>query len=328
MIQVENLTKVFGSIPVLGDVSFSVHGGEVVGLLGPNGAGKTTAMRILTGAIPPSSGTVRVAGHDVTQAPLEVKRRVGYLPEVPPVYPEMRVRSYLRFVAELKGVPKARRRERVEWALGQCSLENRADQPIEQLSKGHRQRVGLAQATLHDPDLLVLDEPTSGLDPRQIIEVRDLIRELSGEHTVVLSSHILSEIAASCERLIVMSQGRVVASDSVQRLSERFIGVGKVRLLARGPLDALHDAVRAVDGVDGLTDHQDPATGAWRLEITGPPDSELRPRIAAAVVEAGHELLALEHEELSLEAIFLRLTEDDEVAADDGTDDDASREAA
>jgi len=321
MIHVENLVKLFGSVPALNDISFDVGDGEVVGLLGPNGAGKSTTMRILTGAMPPTFGTVEVAGHDVRTAPLEVKKRVGYLPEVPPLYPEMRVAAYLRFVAELKGVPAKLRADRVDKALAQCWLEDRADQPIEQLSKGYRQRVGLAQAILHDPDLLILDEPTSGLDPRQIIEVRQLIRELAGEHTVMLSSHILSEIAASCERLIVMSRGSVVATDSVTALTRRFSGHEQVVLQVRGDADAIRRAVGTVPGVGDVTMIDDPMPGVWRCEIDGPTDEDIRPRLAAMVVNSGWELVGLTRTELSLEEIFLRLTEmttatDDEEESD------------
>ncbi len=310
MIHVEKLTKLFGTVPALDGISFDVARGEVVGLLGPNGAGKTTTMRILTGAMPPTSGVVRVAGHDVAREPLEVKRRVGYLPEVPPLYPEMRVSAYLHFVAELKGVPKAERAARVRRAIEQCWLEERAEQPIEQLSKGYRQRVGLAQAILHEPELLILDEPTSGLDPRQIIEVRQLIRELAGEHTVILSSHILSEIAASCERLIVMNRGRVVASDSAAALARRFSGGGRVVVQVRGDVDALRRALKSVAGVEQVLVLEDPADPqVWRCEVSGPTDADIRPQLAAVVVNGGWELLGLQRLELGLEEIFLRLTE-------------------
>lgn len=324
MIHVENLVKLFGSVPALNGISFDVADGEVVGLLGPNGAGKSTTMRILTGAMPPTMGVVQVAGHDVSKAPLEVKRRVGYLPELPPVYPEMRVSAYLRFVAELKGVPRAQRASRVEKALAQCWLEDRADQPIEQLSKGYRQRVGLAQAIIHDPDLLILDEPTSGLDPRQIIEVRQLIRELAGEHTVILSSHILSEIAASCERLIVMSRGNVVATDSVDALTRRFSGHDQIVLQVRGDGDRLRQALGDVPGIDRLVLIDDPVNAdTWRCELTGPTDRDVRPELAQLVVEGGWELLGMSRTELSLEEIFLRLTEAD---SDNDNDNDNEEE--
>lgn len=311
MIHVDELTKVFGTVPAIDRISFDIKAGEVVGLLGPNGAGKTTTMRILTGAMPPTSGLVEVGGHDVAKTPIQVKKRVGYLPEVPPLYPEMRIAKYLHFVAELKGIPKAQRAARVEKALAQCWLEERADQPIEQLSKGYRQRVGLAQAILHEPDLLILDEPTSGLDPRQIIEVRQLIRDLAGDHTVVLSSHILSEIAASCERLIVMNRGLVVATDSVDNLSHRFKGGEKTVLQVRGDIDVLRGALSSFIGVDEVVILEDTtASECWRCEVTGPPDQDIRPQLASLIVNGGWELVGLSRTELSLEEIFLRLTED------------------
>ena len=249
-------------------------------------------MRILTGAMPPTSGVVQVAGHDVARQPLTVKRLVGYLPEVPPLYPEMRVRAYLRFVAELKGMRKSERAAAVDRALTLCWLEDRAEQPIEQLSKGYRQRVGLAQAILHSPDLLVLDEPTSGLDPRQIIEVRQLIRELAGEHTVILSSHILNEIAASCERIVVVHKGTVVATDTVEALTKRFSGGQQIVLQVRGEVDAMRRSLQAVAGTDSVSLVDDTEPGCWRCEVATPADRDLRSQLAAAIVNGGWSLLA------------------------------------
>jgi ABC-2 type transport system ATP-binding protein len=319
MIHVENLIKRYGSVAAVDGISFDVGQGEVVGLLGPNGAGKSTTMRILTGAMPPTEGLVEVAGHDVTLAPFEVKRRVGYLPEVPPLYPEMKVGSYLRFVAELKGVPRKDRTRRVGDALARCWLEERKDQPIEQLSKGYRQRVGLAQAILHDPDLLILDEPTSGLDPRQIIEVRQLIRDLAGDHTVVLSSHILGEIAASVQRIVVINRGRVVAADSVERLSQRFGGGEHVSVQVRGDADALRRMLPTVAGVADAKVVEDPEVGVWRCDLLAAPDADIRGAAAAAIVNAGFELVGMSRTEMGLEEIFLRLTEE-------GTQDHADRD--
>jgi len=310
MIHIENLTKCFGSVAALDGISFDVAAGEVVGLLGPNGAGKTTTMRILTGAMPPTSGVVRVAGRDVARQPLAVKRLVGYLPEVPPLYPEMPVRAYLRFVAELKGMRKSERAAAIDRALTLCWLEDRAEQPIEQLSKGYRQRVGLAQAILHSPDLLVLDEPTSGLDPRQIIEVRQLIRELAGEHTVILSSHILNEIAASCERLVVVHRGKVVATDTVEALTRQFSGGEKIVLQARGDVDAMRRALQAVVGADNVAMVDDTEPGCRRCEVDTSADRDLRAQLAAAIVNGGWELIGMSRTELSLEQVFLRLTEE------------------
>ena len=322
MIQVEKLTKKFGSIAALDEVSFEIQKGEVVGLLGPNGAGKTTTMRILTGAMPPTSGSVRVAGHDVAAEPIQVKRHVGYLPEVPPLYPEMRVRAYLRFVAELKGVPKSKRGERVERALAQCWLEDRAQQPIEQLSKGYKQRVGIAQAILHRPDLLILDEPTSGLDPRQIIEVRQLVRELAGEHTVVLSSHILSEVGAVCERVVVVNRGRVVATDTVEELARRFGGGAAIQLVVDGPTDAVRSALAQVDGVVSVADPRPVealGAGCWSYAVGADAGSDPRSELANVVVGGGWKLIELARPEIGLEEIFLKLTESSTSDAEGGS---------
>ncbi|NKB87564.1 MAG: ATP-binding cassette domain-containing protein [Acidobacteria bacterium] len=322
MIHVENLVKRYGSNAAVDGVSFDVAAGEVVGLLGPNGAGKSTTMRILTGAMPPTDGIAEVAGHDVVEAPLDVKSRVGYLPEVPPLYPEMKVRSFLKFVAELKGVPRRDRKARVESALSRCWLEERADQPIEQLSKGYKQRVGLAQAILHDPELLILDEPTSGLDPRQIIEVRQLIRDLAGDHTVVLSSHILSEISASVQRVVVINEGKVVAADSVDELSRRFGGGDQVTVQVRGDADALRRMLPSLPGVADARIVEDVESDVWRCDLSAAPDTDVRPRVAAAVVNAGFELIGMTRREMGLEEIFLRLT--DEVNQDADAEDQAA----
>ena len=328
MIQVEKLVKQFGTVRALDDLSFHVEPGEVVGLLGPNGAGKTTTMRILTGAMPPTSGLVRVAGEDVAASPLAVKRRVGYLPEVPPLYPEMKVRAYLQFVAELKGVPRSRCDERIASALATCHLEERESQPIEQLSKGYRQRVGVAQAILHDPDLLILDEPTSGLDPRQIIEVRELIRDLAGNHTVILSSHILSEVANTCERVIVMDRGRVVATDAPAELTRRLAGGERLAVSVRGPSEDVTGAIAEVPGVEEVELAGDGPSDALRYRVTVAEGADPRSTIARVIVGCEWELLELQRVEMDLETIFLRLTERRASdAAEDGGDDDGDTDS-
>ena len=310
MIQVDKLVKRFGSVRALDEVSFTVESGEVVGLLGPNGAGKTTTMRILTGAMAPTSGKLRVAGLDAAKTPLEIKRRVGYLPEVPPLYPEMRVRAYLGFVAELRALPKPSRRQRVDSALERCWLEDRAGQPIGQLSKGYRQRVGLAQAILHEPELLILDEPTSGLDPRQIIEVRQLIRELAGQHTVILSSHILSEVAATCERVIVMNAGQVVATDTPEGLTRLIAGADRVELIVRGPEEQIAARLSELQGVEEVERLLTTGEDVPRFAVVAAEGIDIRSQLATTVVAAGWELLGLHRKEPNLEEIFLRLTEE------------------
>src|SRR6266853_1473417 len=224
MIKVEGLTKRYARTVAVDNISFEVEKGQIVGFLGPNGAGKTTTMRVLTCFLPPTSGTAQVAGFDVLEQPMEVKRRIGYLPETPPLYPEMEVIEYLEFVGRLKGVPKDNLGSRINEVLEKCSIGDVRSDLISRLSKGYRQRVGLAQAILHNPDVLILDEPTSGLDPQQIIETRELIRSLAGDHTIILSTHILSEVEHSCERVIIINQGKLVAQDTVINLTNRLRG--------------------------------------------------------------------------------------------------------
>src|SRR5712675_96531 len=236
MIKVEGLSKRYARTTAVDNVSFEVKKGEIVGFLGPNGAGKTTTMRVLTCFLPPTSGTAQVAGFDVLEQPMEVKRRIGYLPETPPLYPEMEVIEYLEFVGRLKGVPKENLARRVDEAAEKCSVGDVKSKLISKLSKGYRQRVGLAQAIIHNPEVLILDEPTSGLDPKQIIETRQLIRSLAGDHTIILSTHILSEIENSCDKVIIINQGKLVATDTVANLTNRLRGAEAVALEIDAPL--------------------------------------------------------------------------------------------
>src|SRR5215471_4832255 len=230
MIKVEALTKRYARTVAVDNISFEVEKGGIVGFLGPNGAGKTTTMRVLTCFLPPTSGTVTVAGFDVLEQPLEVKKRIGYLPETPPLYPEMEAWEYLTFVGKLKGISSADIARRVDEVMERCAIADVRTKLISKLSKGYRQRVGLAQAIIHNPEVLILDEPTSGLDPKQIIEARELIKRLAGDHTIILSTHILSEVEHSCERVIIISQGRLVAIDSVKNLTNRLRGSEAVAL--------------------------------------------------------------------------------------------------
>src|SRR5271165_1304484 len=235
MIKVEGLTKRYARHVAVDNISFEVAKGEIVGFLGPNGAGKTTTMRVLTCFLPPTSGKASIGGFDVLENPLEVKKRIGYLPETPPLYPDMEVSEYLTFVARLKGIPSGDVAKRVDEAAGRCAIGDVKKKLISKLSKGYRQRVGLAQAILHNPDVLILDEPTSGLDPKQIIETRDLIKGLAGSHTIILSTHILSEVEHSCERVIIISQGKLVAIDSVANLTNRLRGSEAVAVEVETP---------------------------------------------------------------------------------------------
>jgi ABC-2 type transport system ATP-binding protein len=314
MIEVDSLTKRYGRATAVDGVSFRVERGEVLGFLGPNGAGKTTTMRILTCYLPPTDGTARVAGYDVFAQPLEVKKRVGYLPETPPLYPDMGVRDYLDFCARIKGVPVGERRQRVDDAVEKCRVGEVRQTLIGKLSKGYRQRVGLAQAILHNPDVLILDEPTAGLDPKQIIETRDLIRSFAGSHTVVLSTHILPEVSMTCGRVLIINKGRVVAEDTPENLTRRLKGAGVLRLEAQGEEAALVAAAKAVPGVlavHGRGRHD----GAVVLDVEPASGRDVRADLARALVGQGFGLLGLQQLGMSLEEIFLQLTTTDNAEA-------------
>jgi ABC-2 type transport system ATP-binding protein len=314
MIEVESLTKRYGRTTAVDGVSFRVEKGEILGFLGPNGAGKTTTMRILTCYLPPTEGAARVAGYDVFAQPMEVKKRVGYLPETPPLYPDMSVREYLDFCARIKGVPASERAGRVADAVERCRVGDVRDKLIGKLSKGYRQRVGLAQAILHNPDVLILDEPTAGLDPKQIIETRELIRSLAGSHTVVLSTHILPEVSMTCGRVVIINKGRVVAEDTPDNLMRRLKGAGALRVEARGEEAAVRQDVSEVPGV--LAVHARlPHDGAVVLDVEQEAGRDVRADIAAAVVGRGHALLGLQQVGMSLEEIFLHLTTTDAAEA-------------
>ncbi|MCD6290330.1 MAG: ATP-binding cassette domain-containing protein [Anaerolineae bacterium] len=301
MIQVEGLTKVYGNFTAIHDVSFQVQRGEILGFLGPNGAGKTTTMRILTGFMPPTAGKVTIAGYDIMEDSLEARRHIGYLPESVPLYPEMTVVNYLNFTAAIRGVPK--RDEAVERVMAQLNLEDRADTIIGKLSKGYRQRVGLAQALVHDPDIVILDEPTIGLDPKQIIEVRELIRSLGGDHTVILSTHILPEASQVCSRVLIINEGQLVAEDTPEGLTARLKGGERVFIhLASDTMEA-EEALRNIAGVQEVSH-----VGDGKYEITCVLGQDLRPVLARTLIERGWDLLELRPIGMSLEEIFLKLT--------------------
>jgi len=310
MIEVENLTKRYGRHTAVDGVSFRVEKGEILGFLGPNGAGKTTTMRILTCYLPPTDGTARVAGYDVFQAPLEVKRRVGYIPETPPLYPDMTVLDFLGFCAKIKGVAAKDRRGKIDDVIGKTRVGDVRDTLIGKLSKGYRQRVGLAQAILNNPDVLILDEPTAGLDPKQIIETRELIKGLGGEHTIVLSTHILPEVEMTCGRVVIINQGRVVAEDTPENLTRRLRGAGALRLEVRGDEASVVEALRTLPGVLQVKAkaHHD---GLLTLEVEAEAGRDVRADLARAIVTKGFALLALQQVGMSLEEIFLHLTTTD-----------------
>ena len=310
MIEVQHLTKSYGSITAVDDVSFAVERGQILGFLGPNGAGKTTTMRVLTGYMPPTEGTAMVAGFDVFEQPLEAKRRTGYLPETPPLYPEMTVREYLTFVARIKGVPAADRDARIGSSMERTCVVDVADRHCGKLSKGYRGRVGLAQAILHNPEVLILDEPTAGLDPKQIIETRELIKSLADDHTILLSTHILPEVSQTCQRVVIINRGRVVAEDTPDSLTARLRGKETIALqLDTGGADPV-TALSAVDGVTRVNVAE--RDGVATVEIETAQGRDLRRALAKTVVDRGWGLLELRSLRMSLEEIFLDLTTEDE----------------
>ena len=312
MIKVEGLTKRYDRTVAVDNISFEVEKGQIVGFLGPNGAGKTTTMRVLTCFLPPTAGTANVAGFDVLEHPMEVKRHIGYLPETPPLYPEMEVIEYLKFVGRLKGIPSADIARRVDEVAQRCAITDVRTKLIGKLSKGYRQRVGLAQAIIHNPDVLILDEPTSGLDPKQIIEIRELLKTLSGDHTIILSTHILSEVEHSCERVIIINQGRLVAIDSVSNLTNRLRGAEAVALEVESVGGAPHagDVQQKLEQVSGVSRvmPREARDGRLAFEVESLQGRHIRGDLARAVVEAGWNLNELRPVGLSLEDIFLQLT--------------------
>jgi ABC-2 type transport system ATP-binding protein len=314
MIEVENLTKRYGPHTAVEGVSFRVQKGEILGFLGPNGAGKTTTMRILTGYLSATSGSARIAGYDVFENPVEVKRHIGYLPETPPLYPDMRVDDFLDFVAKIKGVPAKERKTRIDDAIEKARIGDVRRKLTGRLSKGYRQRVGLAQAIINSPDVLILDEPTAGLDPKQIIETRELIKGLGGEHTIVLSTHILPEVGMTCGRVLIISKGRVVAEDTPENLTHRLQGADSLRVEVRGDAASAELALRSVGGI-GSVRGKGSANGIATFDIEAQGGKDIRAEVARAVVQKGFDLVGLQRVGMSLEDIFLHLTTSDADAA-------------
>ncbi len=308
MIEVRNLTKYYADHIAVEDLTFHVAKGEILGFLGPNGAGKSTTMRILTGFIPPSEGTASIDGFDVFRQSLQARRCIGYLPENTPLYLDLTVRTYLNFMARLRGVDRKRRKERIADVITKARLEEVADTIIGKLSKGYRQRVGLAQALVHDPPVLILDEPTVGLDPKQIIETRSVIKSLAGDHTVILSSHILPEVSATCQRVVIINEGRLVAEDTPERLTERLQGSDRLLVEVNGPPEAVAAALRNLAGVHTVTPE---APESPRLVVDCQVGTDSREAIAAMIVGNGWGLRELRPMGMSLEEIFLQLTTED-----------------
>lgn len=307
LITVENLTKRYAQKTAIEGMTFKVEKGEILGFLGPNGAGKTTTMRIITGYMPASDGTVQVDGFDVFDNPIDVRRRIGYLPESPPLYPEMTVTGYLRFVAKIKGVAKENLGNEVARVMERASITDVKERIISKLSKGYKQRVGLAQALLNDPPVLILDEPTIGLDPKQIQEVRELIKELAGNHTVILSTHILPEVEQTCHRVIIIDRGKIVAVDTPQNLRFQAQGAERVFIEVEGPAPEIVAKLKAMPGVIAVRKVAE-NDGRIRFQVEGELRKDIRSDLARAVVQSGWGLLELQSSAMSLEDVFIKLT--------------------
>jgi ABC-2 type transport system ATP-binding protein len=312
MIEAEKLTKYFQKVAAIEDVSFTVEKGEIVGFLGPNGAGKTTTMRILTGFLPPSSGTARVAGYDILTDSLQVRRRIGYLPENVPLYTDMKVAGYLEFVAEVKGMERRQRRRKIGEIMEKCRIVEVHRMLIGALSRGYRQRVGIAQALLNDPEVLILDEPTVGLDPKQIIEIRQLIKELSGQSTIILSTHILPEASMICQRVIIINDGHIIAVDTPGNLTARLQSSAKLFVTVDGPTDQVGEALTHVPGVLRAEAKDRARDAVVSFVVESERSRDLRREVSRMIVERGWGLLELRPADMTLEEIFIRLVTKEE----------------
>ncbi|MBN1561262.1 ATP-binding cassette domain-containing protein [candidate division KSB1 bacterium] len=309
MIDVQQVSRYFGDVAAVNDISFKVEKGEIVGFLGPNAAGKTTAMRVLTTYLPATSGTATVAGFDVHEQSMEVRKRIGYLPENPPLYQDMRVRDYLEFVAKIKGVAPADRHKAVDEAMDKAAIGDVSGRVIKYLSKGYKQRVGLAQALVHNPEVLILDEPTVRLDPNQIIEVRQLIKSLAGNHTIILSTHILPEVSMTCERVVIINKGVIVAEDTTEGLTKKHAGATRLTVSVDAPLQAVMEKIGAVRGVTKVEKTSGDHTTVF---VESDKEVEIRPEVAQVLVANGWPLYELKAEDVSLEDVFLHLTTQEE----------------
>lgn len=310
MIEVENLTKYYGPQMAIEEVNFKVEKGEILGFLGPNAAGKTTTMRILTCYMPATRGTAKVAGYDIFEDSLEVRKRIGYLPENPPLYNDMSVSSYLGFVSKIKGIEPSQKEKRIQAVMERCSITEVKDTVIGRLSKGYQQRVGLAQALIHDPEIIILDEPTMGLDPKQIIEVRELIKGLGGDHTVVVSSHILPEVSMTCQRVVIINEGRVVAEDTPENLTAKLKGSESIYLEVEGPQE---EVVKALKGIEGILEVKAEAKdGRNGFYLESELRKDIRRELSSLIVGKGWGLYEIRSRGMSLEEIFLHLTTKEE----------------
>jgi ABC-2 type transport system ATP-binding protein len=306
VIKIENVTKMYGPTVAVKDVSFEVEKGEILGFLGPNGAGKTTTMRVITGYFPPTLGNAYVAGHSVLDAPLEVKRRIGYVPETPAMYNDMFVKEYIRYIGAIKGVPKSELKNRVDEIIETCALQTVLSKSIGSLSKGFKQRVALGQALVNDPPVLVLDEPTSGLDPKQIHEIRSLIKSMEGERTIILSTHILPEVSMTCSKVVIINEGVIVAADTTENIGRSLTESHQVELTVGGDPASVKDAISAVAGIKTVKGSGN------RFIVDSEKDNDVRAEIARKVVEGGFDLLEMRSHSMTLEDVFLKLVTEEE----------------
>ncbi len=306
MIKIDRVTKMYGQTVAVRNVSFEVEKGEILGFLGPNGAGKTTMMRIITGFFPPTDGDTFVEGHSVLTEPLEVKKRIGYVPENPSMYTDMRVYEYLRFIGAVKGVPRSKVKESVEKTVEQCALEKVTKRRIGELSKGFRQRVALGQALVNDPPVLVLDEPTSGLDPKQIHEIRGLIKSMAGERTIILSTHILPEVSMTCSKVVIINEGQILAVDSTENIGRNLAQSHQIEMVVEGPPDRIVDRLTQIEGIKRV----DNRGSTYIVDLEK--EKDLRALIAKKIVENGFGLLEMKSRSMSLEDVFLRLVTEEE----------------
>jgi len=313
MIEVENLTKYYGEIRGIEDVSFSIKKGEITGFLGPNGSGKTTTMRILTCFFPPNSGRARVAGYDVIENPIEVRRRIGYVPETVPLYPDMKVKTYLNFVAEAKRMEKRQRKRKIGEIMEQCGIVGVSHRLVGNLSKGYRQRVGLAQALINDPEVLILDEPTIGLDPKQVVEIRQFIKNLAGERTIILSTHILSEVSMTCERVIIIHEGKIVAVDTAENLMGRLQKTSRTLIQIEGGQQEVKDKLKTIPGVINILEKGESSPGVFSYEVESEKEREISGELSYLVYSNNWKLVEMRAMKMSLENIFIELTKEDKV---------------
>ncbi|MPM11510.1 Vitamin B12 import ATP-binding protein BtuD [bioreactor metagenome] len=310
MIEVKHLTKKYGNNTAVSDLSFTIQSGQIYGLLGPNGAGKSTTMNIMTGCLAATSGDVTINGHDIFEDAAKAKKLIGYLPEEPPLYQDMTPREYLSFVAKAKGVARDKRDEQMRRAMSVTQIDAVSDRLIKNLSKGYRQRVGIAQALLGDPEIIILDEPTVGLDPRQIIEIRDLIKNLGKNHTVILSSHILSEVSAICDSIIIISKGKIVASDTTEHLERLLAGSSTLELVVRATEDEVRSALSSIEGISQIVCKASPGEGTAEVTISSENNADLREKVFFAFCEKKRPILGMKIARASLEDVFIELTSD------------------